>query len=71
MSDLWRTVRWPVVMIAVGVAGIVIATVLDQTPQRELALPIGAPALTILLPVGLVWLVVALVLHAVRQRRES
>jgi urea transporter len=71
MSDLWRTVRWPVAVLAVAVLGIVVATVLDQTSQRELALPIGAPALTVLLPGGLIWLAVVLVLYAVRRRRAD
>ena len=36
-----------------------VATVLDRSAAREWALTIGGPALTVLLPVGLAWLVVA------------
>jgi hypothetical protein len=71
MTGLWQVVRWPIAVLAVAVAGIVAATVLDQTSQRELALPIGAPALTILLPAGLIWLAAALVMHALRRRRQG
>jgi hypothetical protein len=48
--------------------GIGVAAVLDQTAARERALTIGGPALTVLLPLGLVWLPVAVIMYAVRRR---
>jgi len=62
-QDLWTATRAPLSVLAVAVIGIGIAFALDQTSAREHALTIGAPALTLLLPLGLVWLGVALVLH--------
>jgi hypothetical protein len=55
-------------LVIAGVA-IATATVLDQF-KNELSLTIGAPALTVLLPVGLVWLVVAVIVYAARRRRS-
>jgi hypothetical protein len=68
---LWRAVRWPLLVLAVAVVGVGVAAVLDRTASREWALTIGAPALTVLLPVGLVWLLVALVVHLVRRQDAS
>ena len=68
---LWRAVRWPALVLAVAVLGLALAAILDATPARQWALTIGAPSLTILLPVGLTWLAVALVLHFVRRRRGA
>jgi fructose-specific phosphotransferase system IIC component len=65
---LWRAVRWPLLVLVVAVLGIAVAAVLDRTASRELALTIGGPALTVLLPVGLVWLVVAVIVDVVRRR---
>jgi hypothetical protein len=64
--DLMRAVRWPLLVLAIAGLGIGVATVLDRTAAREWALPIGAPALTVLLPVGLIWLLVAVIRHAMR-----
>jgi CHASE2 domain-containing sensor protein len=44
--DLWPAVRWPLVVLAVAVVGIVVAAVLDRTAAREWALTIGGPSLT-------------------------
>jgi hypothetical protein len=55
----------------VAVVGVGVAAVLDRTDAREWALTIGAPALTVLLPVGLVWLLVAVVVHLVRRQGAS
>jgi hypothetical protein len=68
-SDLWRAVRWPLLVLAIAALGIAVATLLDQTAAREWALTIGGPALIVLLPVGLLWLLVAVVGHVVRRRR--
>lgn len=72
-GDLWRTVRWPLLVLAIGGVGFGVATVLDRTVPGtalgELSLPIGAPSLFILLPGGLVWLVVAVIIYVVKNRR--
>ena len=70
-SGLLRAVRWPLLLLAVAVTGILAAFVLDQTPAREYALTIGAPALTIVLPIALGWLAVAAAVYMVRRRREA
>ena len=68
--SLWRAVRWPLLILAVAAVAIGAAAVLDGTDAREWALTIGAPALTVLLPVGLAWLLVAVVRHVIgRQPR--
>lgn len=64
---LWRAVRWPLLTLAIAGLGIGVATALDRTAAREWALTIGSPALTVLLPVGLVWLVVALIRYVQRR----
>jgi hypothetical protein len=63
----WRAVRWPLLVLAIAAVGIGVATVLDRTASSEWALTIGAPALTVLLPVGLVWLAVAVTVYLVRR----
>jgi hypothetical protein len=68
---LWRAVRWPLLVLAVAVAGVGVGVVLDRTDGREWALTIGGPALTVLLPVGLVWLLVAVVVYLVRRQGAS
>jgi hypothetical protein len=66
--DLWRSVRWPLLVMAIAGVGIGVATVLDRSAAREWALTIGGPALTVLLPVGLAWLVVAVIRYVVKSR---
>jgi hypothetical protein len=65
---LWRAVRWPLLVLAIAGVGIGVATVLDRTAAREGALTIGGPALTVLLPVGLASLVVAVIRYVVKSR---
>jgi hypothetical protein len=67
-GDLWRAVRWPLLTLAIAGLGVGVAAALDRTAAREWALTIGGPALTVLLPVGLVWLAVALVRYVVQRR---
>ncbi len=69
--SLWRAVRWPLVILLVGMVGIAAATVLDEVYASEWSLTIGAPSLWLLLPVGAVWLVVAIVTRLVRGRRAG
>ena len=66
--DLWRAVRWPLLVLAVAGVAIAVAAVLDQTDAREWALTIGGPALVVLLPVGLLWLAVAVIRYVVVRR---
>jgi hypothetical protein len=67
--DLWRAVRWPLLVLAIAGVGIGVATVLDRSAAREWALTIGGPALTVLLPIGLVWLVMAVMRYVVKSAR--
>lgn len=56
--------RWPVIALATTVVLLLTGLVLDTLPPgrvREMALVIGGPALTILLPVSLVWLIATFV----------
>jgi hypothetical protein len=69
--SLWRAVRWPLLVLLVGLVGVGVATVLDRVFGDELSLTIGAPSLWILLPVGAVWLVIAVVVHLVRRHRTG
>jgi hypothetical protein len=66
--DLWRAVRWPLLVLAIAALGIGVATALDRTAAREWALTIGGPALTMLLPIGLVWLVASVIRYVVKGR---
>jgi hypothetical protein len=59
--DLWQAVRWPLLVLAVAGLAIAVAAALDQTEAREWALTIGGPALAVLLPIGLIWLAVAVI----------
>jgi hypothetical protein len=68
--NLWRTARWPLLVIAIALLGIVAAMLMDRTVYREWALTIGAPSLWAVLPVGVIWLVALLVEHA-RHRRAG
>lgn len=70
-SGLLRAVRWPLLLLAVAVTGILAAFVLDRTPAREYALTIGAPALTIVFPIALAWLAAAAVVYVVRRRAAA
>jgi hypothetical protein len=69
--DLLRAVRWPLLLVGLAGAAILLAFVLDRTPAREYALTIGGPALTVVLPVALGWLAAAVVVHVLRRRRPT
>ena len=62
-----RALRWPLALLAVAGLLILVAVLLDN----EMSLTIGAPALTVLLPLAVLWLAVAFVLYLVRRRREG
>ena len=40
--SLWRSVRWPILVLAAGLAGVVAAFVLDEVFSSEWSLTIGA-----------------------------
>lgn len=44
--SLWRTVRWPLLILLIGTIGVVTATILDKVYRSEWSLTIGAPAPT-------------------------
>jgi hypothetical protein len=67
---LWRAIRWPLVVLTVGVVGVVAATILDAAGS-EWSLTIGAPSLVFLLPIGAVWLVFAVIGYFVGKRRAT
>jgi hypothetical protein len=69
--NLWRVIRWPILLLGVAGLGIAAAAVLDRTVAREWALTIGAPSLAVLLPAGLLWLIAAIVVFAVLRRRHT
>jgi hypothetical protein len=68
---LGQAVRWPVAAASLALALIVAGFVLDRFPGtgRDLALVIGGPALTMLLPLSVVWLIAAVALHHRRGER--
>jgi hypothetical protein len=69
---VWRAVRWPTAALATSLALLVIGFVLDALPPgraHEMALVFGGPALTVLLPLSLLWLVASIVLYARRRQR--
>jgi hypothetical protein len=67
---LWGAVRGPLLVLTVGAVGLLVAVVVDQTSAYEYALTVGAPSLWVL-GAGLVWLVVAVVVHVVRRRGRT
>jgi hypothetical protein len=69
-SELWRSARWPLLVLGIAGLALGIATALDRTPAREWALTLGAPALLVL-PIGLVWLIVVIVAHVLQRRRDD
>lgn len=72
-DGFWRAARWPVLAIVVAAAAIGVAFLLDQgsATSRDYALVIGGPALVVLLPLAVLWLLVVLVLHARRARSRG
>jgi hypothetical protein len=68
-QSLWQAIRWPLLVLLIGLAGLATAMVLDVAGS-EWSLSIGAPSLWFLLPIGGAWLLLAVFLH-VRNRRPS
>ena len=68
--SLWRAVRWPLVVLLVGMVGIAAAIILDEVYSSEWSLTIGAPSLWVLVP-GAVWFLVAVLIHLMHNRRAG
>jgi hypothetical protein len=69
---VWRAVRWPVVALVTTLVLLQIGLVLDTMPPgsaREMALVIGGPALTVLLPLSLVWFIASLLRYRWQRQR--
>ncbi len=66
---LWRAVRLPAIAVIGAALLTAVAFLLDTgSPRaRDYALVIGTPALYVLLPLAVIWLLVAVALH-VRRR---
>jgi NAD-dependent oxidoreductase involved in siderophore biosynthesis len=61
-----RSFRGPLIALAAGVLLLLAATLLDRGGERsrDLALLLGVPALYVVLPLAVLWLVVVAVLRA-------
>ena len=68
--SLWQAVRWPLVVVLVGMVGVAAAIILDEVYSSEWSLTIGAPSLWVLVP-GAVWFLVAVVIHLMHNRRAG
>jgi len=71
-QTVWRAVRWPVVALVSTLVLLQIGLMLDTLPPggaREMALVIGGPALTVLLPLSLVWFIASLLRYRWRRQR--
>jgi NAD-dependent oxidoreductase involved in siderophore biosynthesis len=60
-----RSFRGPLVALGVGLLLLLIATILDRGGERsrDLALLIGVPAIYVILPLAVIWLIVVAVLR--------
>jgi hypothetical protein len=60
-----RSFRGPLIALGGGVLLLLIATVLDRGGERsrDLALLIGVPAIYVILPLAVIWLIVVAVLR--------
>jgi hypothetical protein len=69
MRGRLRAVRWPLLTLALAIALLVTGFVLDAGPAtvRDAALVVGVAALYVLLPIGVVWLVVAMIMYGRRR----
>jgi NAD-dependent oxidoreductase involved in siderophore biosynthesis len=67
--SIWRSLRWPLVILVVAVVLYVVATVLDQGSerQRDIALLLGVPALYLLLPLAVIWIGIVVIRHLLRR----
>jgi hypothetical protein len=69
MSGRLRAVRWPLLTLALAVALFVTGFVLDGGPAtaRDAAIVVGVTALYVLLPIGVIWLVIAMIMYGRRR----
>jgi hypothetical protein len=60
-----RSLKGPLMLLGVGVLLLLASTLLDRGGERsrDLALLLGAPALYVVLPLAVLWLIVVLVLR--------
>jgi hypothetical protein len=60
-----RSLRGPLILLGLGVLLLLASTLLDRGGERsrDLALLLGAPALYLVLPLAVLWLIVVLVLR--------
>lgn len=65
-----RAVRWPLALVVLAALVAGLATLLDRggPTARDYALVLGAPALYVVLPLALGWLVVGVLRHRSRRR---
>ena len=70
-AGLRRAIRLPVLAVVVAALAVAAAAVLDtgSARQRDYALVIGAPALYVVLPLAVLWLLTAIFVH-VRRRGD-
>jgi hypothetical protein len=60
-----RSFRGPLVLLGAGLVLLLVATVLDRGGERsrDLALLLGVPAIYVILPIAVIWLIVVAVLR--------
>jgi hypothetical protein len=60
-----RSFRGPLIALAIGLALLIVATLLDRGGERsrDLALLLGVPAIYVILPIAVIWLIVVAVLR--------
>ena len=60
-----RSFRGPLVALGAGLVLLLVATILDRGGERsrDLALLVGVPAIYVILPLAVIWLVVVAVLR--------
>ena len=68
--SLWQAVRWPLVVVLVGMVGVAAAVILYEVYSSEWSLTIGAPSLWVLVP-GAVWFLVAVVIHLMHNHQAG
>ena len=68
-----RSFRWPLLTLALGVVLLTVAVWLDGGGQqaRDLALLVGAAALNVVLPLGVLWLVVVALVRLTSSWRKG
>jgi hypothetical protein len=68
-----RSFRWPLLTLALGVVLLTVAVWLDGGGQqsRDLALLVGATALNVVLPVGVLWLIVVALVRLTSNWRKG